>query len=117
MARDRIRLGEWVIPKHHAVIASITMAHQSEQNFPDAKTFNPDRFLGGNPDTHTWIPFGGGIRREFEFGTQVCRGRAESLPRCRHRARTWRPDRCQVCAFDDVSVHVSMRALSPAARW
>ena len=33
------------------------MAHQSEQNFPDAKTFNPeDRFLGGNPDTHTWIP-------------------------------------------------------------
>ena len=61
VARDRIRLGEWVIPKHHAVIASITMAHQSEQNFPDAKTFNPDRFLGGNPDTHTWIPFGGGI--------------------------------------------------------
>ena len=63
VARDRIRLGEWVIPKHHAVIASITMAHQSEQNFPDAKTFNPDRFLGGNPDTHTWIPFGGGVRR------------------------------------------------------
>ena len=75
VARDRIRLGEWVIPKHHAVIASITMAHQSEQNFPDAKTFNPDRFLGGNPDTHTWIPFGGGISgREFEFGTRSAAG-------------------------------------------
>ena len=89
VARERMRLGEWVIPKNHAVIASITMAHQSEQNFPDAKTFNPDRFLGSNPDTHTWIPFGGGIRRcigaafanmemnvtlrtllrEFDFGT------------------------------------------------
>ena len=63
VTRDRIRLGEWVIPKDHAVIASITMAHNSEQNFAHPKVFNPDRFLGGNPDTHTWIPFGGGIRR------------------------------------------------------
>ena len=63
VTRDRIRLGEWVIPKDHAVIASITMAHTSEQNFAHPKEFNPDRFLGGNPDTHTWIPFGGGIRR------------------------------------------------------
>ena len=63
VTRDRIRLGEWVIPKDHAVIASITMAHNSEQNFANPKVFNPDRFLGGSPDTHTWIPFGGGIRR------------------------------------------------------
>ena len=63
VTRDRIRLGEWVIPKDHAVIASITMAHNSEQNYANPKVFNPDRFLGGSPDTHTWIPFGGGIRR------------------------------------------------------
>ena len=94
VARERIRLGEWVIPKGHAVIASITMAHQSEDNFADADTFNPDRFLGANPDTHTWIPYGGGIRRcigaafanmemnvtlrtllrEFEFGTTYAAG-------------------------------------------
>jgi cytochrome P450 len=94
VARERIRLGEWVIPKHHAVIASITMAHDSEQNFSDATMFNPDRFLGGNPDTHTWIPYGGGIRRcigaafanmemnvtlrtllrEFELGTTYAAG-------------------------------------------
>jgi cytochrome P450 len=94
VARERIRLGEWVIPQHHAVIASITLSHQSEQNFADAKSFNPDRFLGGNPDTHTWIPYGGGIRRcigaafanmemnvtlrtllrEFEFGTTYAAG-------------------------------------------
>ncbi len=94
MARTRIRLGEWVIPENHAVIASITMAHRSERNFADAKAFNPDRFLGTNPDTHTWIPFGGGIRRcigaafanmemnvtlrtllrEFQFGTTDAAG-------------------------------------------
>ena len=89
IAKERIHLGEWVIPEGHAVIASITMSHASERNFADPKGFNPDRFLGGSPDTHTWIPYGGGIRRcigaafanmemnvtlktllrEFDFGT------------------------------------------------
>ncbi|OBB11948.1 cytochrome P450 [Mycobacteriaceae bacterium 1482268.1] len=94
VTRQRIRLGEWVVPDRHAVIASITMSHSSELNFADAKTFNPDRFLGASPDTHTWIPYGGGIRRcigaafanmemnvtlrtllrEFEFGTTQAAG-------------------------------------------
>jgi cytochrome P450 len=94
VARERLRLGEWVIPKGHAVIASITLSHGSAQNFADPTVFNPDRFLGTNPDTHTWIPYGGGIRRcigasfanmemnvtlrtllrEFEFGTTYAAG-------------------------------------------
>lgn len=94
VVRERLRLGEWVIPKGHAVIASITLSHGSAQNFADPKVFNPDRFLGTNPDTHTWIPYGGGIRRcigasfanmemnvtlrtllrEFEFGTTYAAG-------------------------------------------
>jgi cytochrome P450 len=45
------------------VIASIVLAHESEDNFADAKSFNPDRFIGNPPDNHSWIPFGGGIRR------------------------------------------------------
>jgi cytochrome P450 len=63
VTRERIRLGEWVIPKNHTVIASISLAHESEASFADATSFNPDRFLGASPDTHAWIPFGGGIRR------------------------------------------------------
>jgi cytochrome P450 len=94
VTRERIRLGEWVIPENHTVIASITMSHVSERNFADSTAFKPDRFLGGNPDTHTWIPYGGGIRRcigasfanmemnvtlrtllrEFEFGTTYAAG-------------------------------------------
>ena len=94
MTRQRIRLGEWVIPENHVVIVSIGLAHSAEANFPNAKAFNPDRFLGAAPDTHTWVPFGGGVRRcigaafanmelnvtlrtllrEFEFGTTYARG-------------------------------------------
>ena len=94
VARERIRLGDWVIPAGHTIIASIAMSHQSDENFTDPKVFNPDRFLGANPDTHTWIPYGGGIRRcigaafanmemnvtlrtllrEFEFGTTYAPG-------------------------------------------
>jgi cytochrome P450 len=40
------------------------MIHRSEQLYPDASTFRPERFLGPDaPDTYTWIPFGGGTRR------------------------------------------------------
>ncbi|OBK75005.1 cytochrome P450 [Mycobacterium sp. 1274761.0] len=94
VTRKRIRLGEWVIPEGRVVIASITMSHSSEANFAHAETFNPDRFLGASPDTHTWIPYGGGIRRcigaafanmemnvtlrtllrEFDFGTTYAAG-------------------------------------------
>jgi cytochrome P450 len=94
MTRKRIQLGEWVIPERHAVIASIGLAHASEENFPDARSFNPDRFAGAAPDNYSWIPYGGGVRRcigaafanmemnvtlrtllrEFEFGTTFARG-------------------------------------------
>jgi cytochrome P450 len=94
MTRKRIRLGEWVIPENHAVIVSIGMAHASGQNFANPTMFDPDRFIGKPPDNHTWIPFGGGVRRcigaafanmemnvtlrtllrEFEFGTTYARG-------------------------------------------
>jgi cytochrome P450 len=94
MTRKRMRLGEWVIPERHVVMVSISLAHAAERNFIDAAAFNPDRFVGNPPDTHAWIPFGGGIRRcigaafanmemvvtlrmllqEFEFGTTYAPG-------------------------------------------
>lgn len=94
MTKQRIRLGEWVIPENHVVIVSIGLAHASEANFGNAKAFNPDRFLSAPPDTHSWIPFGGGVRRcigaafanmemnvtlrtllrEFELGTTYAKG-------------------------------------------
>jgi cytochrome P450 len=61
--KTRIRLGEWVIPERHVVLASIWLTHASEQSFPHAASFNPDRFVGSPPDTHAWISYGGGVRR------------------------------------------------------
>jgi cytochrome P450 len=94
MTKTRIRLGEWVIPERHAVLASISLAHVRESSFADAEVFNPDRFVGNAPDNYAWIPYGGGVRRcigaafanmemnvtlrtllrEFEFGTTYARG-------------------------------------------
>jgi cytochrome P450 len=94
MAKTRIQLGEWVIPKGHAILASISLAHASEGSFADSQSFNPDRFVGNPPDNYSWIPYGGGVRRcigaafanmemtvtlrtllrEFEFGTTYARG-------------------------------------------
>jgi len=56
-------LGDWVIPQGYTVIANIVSAHTSDATFPDAARFDPDRFLGGVPDSYSWIPFGGGTRR------------------------------------------------------
>jgi cytochrome P450 len=94
MTKTRIQLGEWVIPERHAILASISLAHASEDSFADAKAFNPDRFVGNPPDNYAWIPYGGGVRRcigaafanmemtvtlrtllrEFEFGATYAPG-------------------------------------------
>lgn len=60
---QRIRLGEWVIPKGYVVMVNIAMAHASRDRYEDPSAFDPDRFRGSSPDNYSWIPFGGGIRR------------------------------------------------------
>ena len=94
MTKTRMRLGEWVIPERHVVMASISLAHATDGSFADAADFDPDRFIGNPPDNYAWIPYGGGIRRcigaafanmemnvtlrtllrEFEFGTTYAAG-------------------------------------------
>ena len=63
VAADSMPLGEWVIPKGYNVIVGISLVHNNEDVFPNAATFNPDRFVGVSPDTYSWVPFGGGTRR------------------------------------------------------
>jgi cytochrome P450 len=61
--QTRIRLGEWVIPEDTTVMTSVQLAHESEESFPDAASFNPDRFVGAAPNPFAWIAFGGGMNR------------------------------------------------------
>jgi cytochrome P450 len=60
--KTRIRLRDWVIPEGTNLIISIRLTHNSEESFPDADSFNPDRFVGV-PKPIAWIPFGGGLNR------------------------------------------------------
>ena len=62
-AKERIRLGDWVLPEGTHVFVNFQLAHESEDNFPDAASFNPDRFLDTKPKPFRWIPYGGGVNR------------------------------------------------------
>jgi cytochrome P450 len=43
---------------------SIVMVHARAESYPGPREFRPERFLEESPpDTYTWIPFGGGVRR------------------------------------------------------
>lgn len=60
---DSMELGRWTLPKGQNVLVSIRLMHDNEELFPNARTFDPDRFVGVRPGTFSWIPFGGGARR------------------------------------------------------
>jgi cytochrome P450 len=45
------------------VIVSLFLVLDNERLWPDARRFDPDRFVGDRPDNYSWIPFGGGARR------------------------------------------------------
>ncbi|MFD8249184.1 cytochrome P450 [Nocardia sp. NPDC059691] len=60
---ETLQLGRWTLPKGQKVVASIRLMHDNEELFPNARAFDPDRFVGVRPGTFSWIPFGGGSRR------------------------------------------------------
>lgn len=60
---ETLQLGRWTLPKGQKVVANIRLMHDNEELFPNARAFDPDRFVGVRPGTFSWIPFGGGSRR------------------------------------------------------
>jgi cytochrome P450 len=57
------RLGRYVVAAGTPVAVSILALHHRDDLYPAPQVFAPERFLGRQPGTYTWIPFGGGIRR------------------------------------------------------
>lgn len=51
------------MPAGSNVAACIYLAHLNPEVYPDPEAFQPDRFLGVQPDPASWLPFGGGTRR------------------------------------------------------
>jgi cytochrome P450 len=51
------------IPRGTVMACNIFGAHRRPDVYPDPLEFRPERFLDDAPETYSWIPFGGGVRR------------------------------------------------------
>jgi cytochrome P450 len=60
---EPMRLGGYELPAGMTVAPCIHLIHRDERHYPEAHRFLPERFVGKQPGTYTWIPFGGGVRR------------------------------------------------------
>jgi cytochrome P450 len=60
---EPLRLGGYDLPAGTTVAPCIHLIHRDERHYPESHRFLPERFVGKQPGTYTWIPFGGGVRR------------------------------------------------------
>jgi cytochrome P450 family 135 len=58
-----LQTNELDLPPGTDVTPSIWLTHTRPDAYPEPYAFRPERFLAGPPDTYSWIPFGGGVRR------------------------------------------------------
>ena len=77
--------GDVHLPAGTDVSPAIWLTHTRPDIYPDPLAFKPERFIGSPPETYSWVPFGGGVRRclgaafaEFEMRVVL----AEVLGRC-----------------------------------
>jgi len=80
-----MRIDDRELPAGTDVAPAIWLTHTDPSTYADPLAFRPERFLESPPETYSWIPFGGGIRRclgasfaEFEMRIAL----REVLSRC-----------------------------------
>lgn len=56
-------LGGYRLPRGTRIGLAAALTHFDPALFAHPDRFDPDRFLDQLPDTYSWIPFGGGVRR------------------------------------------------------
>jgi cytochrome P450 len=93
---EELRVDGLALPAGTDVTPAIWLTHTRPDIYPDPLAFRPERFLENNPDTYSWIPFGGGVRRclgaafaEFEMRIVL----REVLSRYELRAARTKPER------------------------
>ena len=68
-------VGDHVVPAGTTVIVSPWLLHRRPESWADAHAFRPERFLNGEVERSTYLPFGQGPRlcigREFALGEMV----------------------------------------------
>ncbi|MGH2982242.1 MAG: cytochrome P450 [Solirubrobacterales bacterium] len=94
LAED-LQIDGYALPAGADVSPAIYLSHTRPDVYPDPLEFKPERFIDGGPETYSWVPFGGGVRRclgasfaEFEMRIVL----REVLGRCRLRAASQQPE-------------------------
>ena len=95
LAKDLVADG-LTLPAGTDVTPAIWLTHTRADVYPEPFAFRPERFLEEGPDTYSWIPYGGGIRRclgasfaEFEMRIVL----REVLTRCELRKADPAPEK------------------------
>jgi len=57
------RVAGYDLPAGTKVAPCIWLVNRREDLYPQPHAFRPERFLARAPQTYTWLPFGGGVRR------------------------------------------------------
>jgi cytochrome P450 family 135 len=60
---EPLRVGDHLLPEGTRVVPSIHLTNRNPRVYDAPAKFRPERFLENAPETFSWIPFGGGIRR------------------------------------------------------
>ena len=63
MVCEPIEVLGYRIPRGAVMACNIVSAHRRGDVYPQPLEFRPERFLDAQPETYSWIPFGGGVRR------------------------------------------------------
>jgi cytochrome P450 len=61
--QESLDVGERELPRGTRVVPSIYLTNLNPKVYEAPREFRPERFLEKAPETFSWIPFGGGIRR------------------------------------------------------
>src|SRR3954451_8353203 len=67
-------VGGFHLPRGTTVGPSILLTHARADLHPEPDQFRPERFLHGEVAPHSWIPFGGGVRRCIGAGFSLMEG-------------------------------------------
>jgi cytochrome P450 len=63
VVNEPFQLGEHEIPIGTMIAPCIYLVHRRADLYPEPYAFRPERFLERGPETYSWLPFGGGMRR------------------------------------------------------
>jgi cytochrome P450 len=95
--QEDMRVGRYTMPAGTRVTPSIYLTNRNPKVYESPEEFRPERFLEGGPETFSWIPFGGGIRRcigasfaQLEMKLMLRTMLSELEPKVPANARRWR---------------------------